>query len=90
MPAPKRTRRQKGQRAARTVLGPGNYRIMIIALALVIGGFTIMRLENEVDGFLSLYVSPLLIVAGYVGVLVSILWRPRARAEPGAPGETKG
>jgi hypothetical protein len=36
-----------------------------------------MRLENEVDGFVSLYVAPILILGGYLGVIAAILWRPK-------------
>jgi hypothetical protein len=40
-----------------------------------------MRVENAVDGFLSLYVAPLMILGGYLGVIAAILWRPKE--EPG-------
>jgi len=50
-----------------------NYKILSVALLLVAGGFTAMYFENEVKGFISLYVSPILIIAGYVVVIFSIL-----------------
>jgi len=34
-----------------------------------------MRLENEMDGILSLYVAPLLILGGYLEIIYAILWR---------------
>lgn len=53
-----------------------NYKILGVGVLLIVIGFTIMRLENEVYGFISLYVSPVIIMAGYITVAVSILKRP--------------
>ncbi|MCA0267999.1 MAG: DUF3098 domain-containing protein [Bacteroidetes bacterium] len=57
-----------------------NYTLLGVALALIVVGYTLMRVENEVDGTLSLFVSPLLLLAGYLGVIYAILWRPRRTA----------
>lgn len=53
-----------------------NYKILGVGVLLIIIGFSIMRLENEVYGFISLYISPVVIMAGYIVVAVSILKRP--------------
>lgn len=53
-----------------------NYKILGIGVLLIVIGFTIMRLENEVYGFISLYIAPVVIMAGYIVVAVSILKRP--------------
>ena len=58
-----------------------NYQILGIGVALVVIGFAAMRMENEVDGVISLYVSPLVVMAGYVTVLYAILWRPKTSAD---------
>ena len=50
-----------------------NYKVLAVSLLLVIAGFTAMNIENEVYGFISLYISPIVIMAGYVGVIVAIL-----------------
>lgn len=50
-----------------------NYKILGIGLLLVIVGFTAMYLENEVNGFISLFISPLLIMAGYITVIFAIM-----------------
>ena len=50
---------------------------MLVGIACLVVGFAIMRLENEVDGFISLYVAPLLLLAGYGVVAYAILWQPR-------------
>ena len=54
-----------------------NYVLLLIGLALVVVGYAVMRMENEVDGFLSLYLAPLLILGGYLEVIYAILWRPK-------------
>ena len=54
-----------------------NYLLLIIGIVAVVIGYTTMRIENEVDGFISLYVAPLLILGGYLEIIYAILWRPR-------------
>lgn len=54
---------------------PLNYKLMGLGLLLLIIGFTAMRIENEVHGFISLYVSPVVIIAGYATVIYAILKR---------------
>lgn len=62
-----------------------NYKILGVGVLLIVIGFTLMRLENEVYGFISLYVSPVIIMAGYITVAVSILKKP---ADAGANAVT--
>lgn len=50
-----------------------NYKILALGFFLVIAGFSAMYIENEVNGIISLYISPLVIMAGYVTVIVAIL-----------------
>lgn len=50
-----------------------NYKILALGFFLVIAGFTAMYLENEVKGFISLYISPIVIMTGYITVIVAIL-----------------
>ncbi len=52
-----------------------NYKLMGLGLLLLIVGFTAMRIENEVDGIISLYISPIIIMAGYAVVVYAILKR---------------
>lgn len=63
-----------------------NYKILGIGVLLIVIGFTIMRIENEVYGIISLYVAPVIIMAGYIVVAVSILKKPldASEAEPGS------
>lgn len=57
------------------LFSPLNYKLMGFGVLLVIIGFAAMRLENEVYGFISLYISPVLILSGYVIVVYAILKR---------------
>jgi hypothetical protein len=54
---------------------PLNYKLMGLGLLFLVIGFTAMRIENEVHGFVSLYISPVVIIAGYATVLYAILKR---------------
>ncbi len=60
-----------------------NYLLLLAGVALVVAGYVGMRLENEVNGFISLYISPLMILGGYLEVIYAILWRPREGARSG-------
>lgn len=55
------------------IFGPWNYKVLSLGLILVIVGFSAMYIENKVDGFISLYISPIVIMAGYVTVILAIL-----------------
>ncbi len=55
------------------LLTPLNYKLMGLGVLLVIIGFTAMRIENEVYGIVSLYISPIVILTGYIVVIYSIL-----------------
>jgi hypothetical protein len=76
----KSARRRSVRPAARKaylVFARTNYLILAASVALVVVGYVLMRVENAVDGFLSLYVAPILILGGYLGVIAAILWRPK-------------
>lgn len=73
----KRSSRRGGSRRSGVMVFTGrNYTLLFIGLALVVVGYVIMRLENAVDGFVSLYVAPLLILGGYLEIMYAIMWRP--------------
>lgn len=55
------------------IFGSLNYKILVAGLVLVIVGFLSMYLENEAQGVISLYISPIVIIAGYITVIFSIL-----------------
>ena len=57
------------------ILSAHNYVLIAVGVLAIIVGYAVMRLENEVDGFLSLYIAPLLILGGYLEIIYAILWR---------------
>ncbi len=64
-----------------------NYVLLGVCIGLIVVAYAMMRAENEVDGTISLFVSPLLLLIGYLGVVPAILWRPRRNDAP-APTTT--
>lgn len=58
-----------------------NYKLLGIAVLLIVGGFSAMYMENEVNGFISLYVSPIVVMAGYVLVIFAIVKHNRHEIE---------
>ena len=59
------------------ILTSHNYVLMVVGVLAIVVGYAIMRLENQVDGFISLYVAPLLILGGYLEIICAILWQKR-------------
>jgi hypothetical protein len=69
-----RNRRKKATPDQQPMLfDTGNYIYMGIGVGLILTGFLIMYLESEVRGFWSLYVSPLIVLAGFGTVAYSIM-----------------
>lgn len=58
-----------------------NYKLIGIAIGLIVIGFGAMLLENEVHGFISLYISPIVILAGFTLVIFAILKHDRPDQE---------
>ncbi|HEX7069826.1 MAG TPA: DUF3098 domain-containing protein, partial [Rhodothermales bacterium] len=58
-----------------------NYLLLLVGVLLIVVGYVIMAVENEVDGFISLYVAPIIILAGYVEIIYAILWHPKSDKE---------
>lgn len=67
-----RNRSRRGKKKP-MIFSPWNYKVLTLGLFLVILGFSAMYIENEVKGFVSLYLSPVVIMAGYISVIVAIL-----------------
>lgn len=58
-----------------------NYKLIGIAIALIFFGFAAMLWENEVKGVISLFISPIVIMAGYILVIFAILMHDRPEDE---------
>ncbi len=76
------------QAAVQMVFGRKNYLMLLGSLGLIVFGYAVMALDNargltergdhiSLDSPLSLVVSPLILLAGYVGIAVAILWRQK-------------
>lgn len=59
-----------------------NYKLIGLGVLMVMAGFTAMYIENEVHGFISLYISPIVILGGYLTVLIAILKRDNEPSDP--------
>lgn len=62
-----------------------NYKLIGLSILLIVTGFTAMYLENEVNGFISLYVSPIMVMAGYVVVIFAIMKHDRDESDTDTP-----
>ena len=63
-------------RSGKLVFENRNYVLLLIGVALIVTGFTAMYIENAYQGFVSLYISPILIVGGYAEIIYALLWSP--------------
>jgi len=58
-----------------------NYKLIGLAIGLIAIGFAAMLIENEIHGFISLYVSPIVILTGFTIVVFAILKHDRPDQE---------
>ena len=79
-------RSTKSRRGARppTIFERRNYVLLLVGVALVVIGFAAMRIDNQLESFVSLYLAPLLILGGYLEIIYAILWRPSSPPEKNA------
>lgn len=61
-------------RSGALVFEKRNYVLLLVGVFLIVAGFTAMYLENAYQGFISLYISPVLIVGGYAEIIYALLW----------------
>lgn len=56
-----------------------NYTLMLIGIAALIIGFTLMSLDNQPHGFgfLGLTLGPLVLIAGFIIEIAAILYKPK-------------
>jgi len=55
-----------------------NYLFIGIGFAVILIGYIIIGIERNVDGFLSLNVSPILIIGGFVWIIYAVLYKPKS------------
>ncbi|PSQ81509.1 MAG: DUF3098 domain-containing protein [Bacteroidetes bacterium QS_1_65_9] len=64
-----------------TVFARRNYVLLLVGIALVVIGFAAMRIDNQLESVVSLYLAPLLILGGYLEVIYAVLRRPSSDEE---------
>jgi hypothetical protein len=50
-----------------------NYKLLVIGILLVAAGFAAMYIDDKLTGIVALYISPIIIIAGYIVVIFSII-----------------
>lgn len=50
-----------------------NYQLIVVGLVFIFVGFLAMYIENKYDGFVSLYIAPLLILFGFFEIVYAIM-----------------
>lgn len=85
----RRTRNQKRKTALQQsppVFGELNYKYMAGGGGLVLLGLTLMTMFNSIDGFIPLYISPLMMIAGFILFGYGIIKKNPA-LDPDVPGQ---
>ncbi len=72
----RKPRARDQRRNAKLVFGRRNYVLLLIGVAVIVLGYVMMRMENQVDGVISLYVAPILILGGYLEIIYAIIVSP--------------
>ncbi|MDI6400898.1 hypothetical protein QLX67_02735 [Balneolaceae bacterium ANBcel3] len=67
-----KTRRPRKKQLKQNLFTPYNYKFLVLGIVLIVAGFTMMYLENKQFGFIALYVTPLMVTAGYITVAVGV------------------
>ncbi len=50
-----------------------NYKLIGLGIVLIIIGFTAMYLDKNVFGFITMYISPVVILAGFAEIIYAIM-----------------
>jgi hypothetical protein len=77
----RRATRENPKSYNRMIFGPKNYTWLTVGVSCIVIGFTAMRIENEIKGIISLYISPIVIVAGFALVAWSIILKQDSTAK---------
>lgn len=77
---PKPSKRNGSSSQSALIFSPTNYLLLLGSVLLIVGGFVAMYLDGQFLGTVSLSVSPVIIVTGYVLLIYAILRRPDEEA----------
>jgi len=72
---PQSSRSSRSRASRPFVFTRRNYVLIAIGVLAVVVGYALMAIENELYGFISLYVAPIIILGGYVEIIYGIMWR---------------
>ncbi len=72
------TKRAKREALYGMPLQKENYLFIAIGFAVILLGYLLIGIERDVDGFLSLNVSPILIIGGFIWIIYAILYKPKS------------
>lgn len=57
-----------------------NYKLIILGVSLIFIGFLAMYLDKKVFGFVTEYISPIVIIAGFAEIIYAIM-KPKKKIE---------
>lgn len=71
----KKKRRKSAKQAPNQemLFGADNYKLIGLGIALIFIGFLAMYLDKNVFGFISMYISPIVILAGFAEIIYAIM-----------------
>jgi hypothetical protein len=58
-----------------------NYLYIAIGVAVIIASYVLMALDNNVDGFISLTLCPILLIGAYAWIVYAILYQPKSEEQ---------
>ncbi|MDX1907564.1 MAG: DUF3098 domain-containing protein [Bacteroidia bacterium] len=86
-PQPEPKRQPEARKAATPVVlpfGQMNYILLLACIGVIALGFILMAQDGFVDATqfsVSLHIAPPVVVAGFVGVIFAIMYRPKSAAD---------
>ncbi|WP_181149156.1 DUF3098 domain-containing protein [Salinibacter sp. 10B] len=79
---PKSSKRTSGPGRSALIFRKQNYVLLAVSVLLIAVGFVAMYLDGQFLGFVSLTVSPIIILSGYALLVYAILRRPDESPQP--------
>ncbi len=58
-----------------------NYLYIAIGVAVIIASYVLMAIDNNVDGFISLTLCPILLIGAYAWIVYAILYHPKSEEQ---------
>lgn len=61
-----------------------NYILLLAGVGVIVFGFLLMSMDDFIDATefsISLYIAPPIVVAGFIGIIYAIMYKPKAQVE---------